>query len=310
MATRYFSIDVYDNTGAPLASLPTWVDYRVRAVSDGADIAPQPSDPTIAAVSGVVGKYQFPCELSAGQYAMGRVDCSASAYPRYQDIFIPFEEVAASGAVTATVTVSVAGSPLPYARVALYSGSTLVTSGQTGASGTVSLTADVGTYTARTVAPGYTFGDVSLAFSGTSTVSPSTISGDEATLADVAAPSGLTRSVDYDAPSLAAKVYGYAEGDTLAFTRTITNVPSGRTIASATLTVRRSAQASTAIATPTVTVTDSGADQTGAVSWSLTAAQTAAIGPTPAVYDLALTLDNGSIRTVELGKIALTQGIT
>src|SRR5574343_184444 len=301
MATRYFSIDVYDNTGAPLASLPTWVDYRVRAVSDGADIAPQPSDPTIAAVSGVVGKYQFPCELSAGQYAMGRVDCSASAYPRYQDIFIPFEEVAASGAVTATVTVSVAGSPLPYARVALYSGSTLVTSGQTGASGTVSLTADVGTYTARTVAPGYTFGDVSLAFSGTSTVSPSTISGDEATLADVAAPSGLTRSVDYDAPSLAAKVYGYAEGDTLAFTRTI---------ASATLTVRRSAQASTAIATPTVTVTDSGADQTGAVSWSLTAAQTAAIGPTPAVYDLALTLDNGSIRTVELGKIALTQGIT
>jgi hypothetical protein len=113
------------------------------------------------------------------------------------------------------------------------------------------------------------------------------------------------------------------EGDNYDIRRTITNIPSGQTLTQAWLTVKSSladpdvnaiVQLSiTTSLTSAGQITDDGADQTGALIFTLTGPQTRAIGdqsPTLLSFDIQLLTSTGKIYTLEIGTISALQDVT
>lgn len=243
----------------------------------------------------------------------GYLDAAVSSRLAAADYTAPPSAAAVAAAVlqgtgTRSVTITAqdsAGSAVPGARVDVLSGSTLVTRGTlTNTSGQTTVLLDDGTYTLRTTLTGWSFDAVSATVSAGSLTA--TVLGTDLE-SDATAAVGLTRSVDVEAPSLAVAINGWVEGDgPRTLTRNVTSLPA--TITAATLTVKRHYGGS-AVATLTGTITDSGADGTGQVTFSLTAANSAAIGAEAHVYDVVLTLTGGRLVTVEKGTLTLTQGV-
>jgi hypothetical protein len=217
---------------------------------------------------------------------------------------------AGSGAGARAVVVTAldsAGSPLVGARVDVFSGSTLVTRGQrTGAAGTVTVHLDDGSYVLRTTLQGYAFDDVGATVSAGALAF--TVAGSSGEAADPLQV-GVTRGLDYAAPRDDYTVEGLVEGDgTATLTRTVANVPGGRTIASALLTVKRPDRVGDADTRARLQLTGTVSGTT--LTFSMTAAQSRTLGPDPLAYDVQVVLDDGTKKTLELGTFQQIPDVT
>lgn len=105
---------------------------------------------------------------------------------------------------------------------------------------------------------------------------------------------------------------GIVRGDSFTLTRTIPNVPSGDTIASAKLTLKGSiSDADPGLFQLTGTVTSNGATGIGLVSFAFSSANTLLmVQDTPYYFDIQLTMTLGNILTIEQGVTSATYQVT
>lgn len=337
MATRRELLFVRSSSGALAnsGSTPTWTAF---ALCDSAGSVVSTTGPTFTGVD--TGQYEFAINLSAGQYARGQIAVTSPGvgpyvYEQYYEDLVSGGATAAeidtllsashgagawgaggTGARSVTVTVQDgAGSGVPGARVSAWAGTVLVAGPLvTSGSGQVTLALDDGSYTLRATLTGWSFAPVTATVSaGSLAFSVAGAMGDDGL---AVAPVGLTRSVSCTAPSYGAEISGFVGGDgPIAFSRTITGVPAGRTIASALWTAKApslmQAADGRAVLQVALTVTDSGAgDTVGAVAWSLSAVDTKALHGQLWAYDVQITLDNGTKITPEVGTLRVADGVT
>lgn len=113
-------------------------------------------------------------------------------------------------------------------------------------------------------------------------------------------------------PNYDGLITGFVCGDDLTITRTISNIPSGQTLTSATITVKDVERAITPLFQYTVTsvssshgvITDTGADGTGAVTFSLFDTDTALLTPNEnCFYWIDVVTSEDKIYTPEKGVI-------
>jgi len=207
-----------------------------------------------------------------------------------------------SGAQACAITVTVDGQARQGARVDVFAGGTIAAQAWTNASGVATVNLDAGTYTARVTSPSATWPTTTVVVTATDTITPSTLSGTGAT-STATTPVGLSGSVSYTAPEYAGAIGPLAARDSWTITRDITALPAN--VSSAKFTIRAFGSPGTSLVDATVTVTDSTAP-TAALSIAMEADDLALEGGRYA-YDVELTLANGSVRTVEIGVITVTQ---
>jgi hypothetical protein len=109
-------------------------------------------------------------------------------------------------------------------------------------------------------------------------------------------------------------------GDTLAVVRTVTSVPSGDSLASAKLTIKAKDTDTTNILQKSITtvgtadgqITDTGAgDQTGALRINVLSTDYGSIvAHKTYAYDIQVTTANGTVDTIEKGKVKFIQDVT
>jgi hypothetical protein len=347
MATRREIFFIRDSTGALVDSggALAWAQFAIRN-SDGT--LASSSGPSFTDRG--TGIAEFEVTLTSGQYAYGEVTITAPGVGpitygpvTYADLLTPATSsdipsaatvatqvdttlsashgsgawggAAGDGARSVTVTVqTAAASAVPGARAYIFSGSTLVAGPlTTNSSGQATFSLDDGSYVVRSILTGYTIPDKAITVSSGSTSFTATATQGTSELAQ--APVGVTRAISIAAPSHGEEIRGFVEGDgPTTFTRTISGVPAGKTIASGYFTVKAPDRTGVADARAqvqvAVTVTDSGADTSGEVTWTLTAAQAAGLRGKRWRYDLQLTLSDSAKTTPETGEIELVDGVT
>lgn len=319
MATRVLTFLALDSAGAPQGSLsPVFSSYLV----DGA--TPGGGAPAISAVSGATGLYSFTATLTAGQRLQAVVDLTASCTgQRYLGAAYHFDDLftaaatdtqlsashgsgqwgaSGSGAQACAITVTVDGQARQGARVDVYAGGSVAAQAWTNASGVATVNLDAGTYTTRVTSPGATWATTTVVVTATDTITPSTLSGTGAT-STATTPVGLSGSVSYTAPEYAGAIGPLAARDSWTITRDITALPAN--VTSAKFTVRAFGSPGTSLVDATVTVTDATAP-TAALSIAMEADDLALEGGRYS-YDVELTLADGSVRTVEIGVLTVTQ---
>lgn len=122
-------------------------------------------------------------------------------------------------------------------------------------------------------------------------------------------------------PRLNEQITGYVAGDSLTLPFSVPNMPAGRTLTKAWFTVKiaKTDADVAAVLQLTITtaltsqgqITDATGVAAGALTFTATAAQTAAIGAdTPRYYDVQIKDDLGQIATIEGGTITFEQGVT
>lgn len=123
-------------------------------------------------------------------------------------------------------------------------------------------------------------------------------------------------------PTLDARIDNVVAGDDIQITRTITSVPSGETLTDAWFTVKEHPDDTdaaaiidkqiTSVDVPgTGQITDTGADETGAVRFDLTDADTALLVPGRDYYwDIQVKTSAAAIYTPTAGKIRSVKGVT
>jgi hypothetical protein len=118
-----------------------------------------------------------------------------------------------------------------------------------------------------------------------------------------------------------ATIRDQTAGDAFSVLRAVPGLPAGRTLAKAWLTIKQNKTDPDAAAklqldittapTSEGQITDATGVAPGALTFTITAAQSAAIGAARRFYyDVQIKLDNGEIATLELGTLQLDQGIT
>lgn len=209
---------------------------------------------------------------------------------------------AGSGAQACSLTVQVDAQARQGARIDVYSGGSIAAQAWTNASGVATVNLDAGTYTARVTSPGATWPTTTVVVTATDTITPSTLSGTSAT-STATTPVGLTGSVSYTAPEYAGVIGPLAARDSWTLTRDVTALPAN--ISSAKFTVRQFGPPGASLITATVTVTDA-TSPTGSISVAI-AADALTLDAGRYAYDFEVTLADGSVRTVEIGTLYVTQ---
>ncbi|HAM54298.1 MAG TPA: hypothetical protein DCQ64_02350 [Candidatus Rokubacteria bacterium] len=188
--------------------------------------------------------------------------------------------------------------------LAINGSSELVAAQLTDGGGSVSLLLDAGAYTLLATRPGYQWAETAVTVSSPDTISTSTIAGSALTAGQFAQV-GVTRSVSCSAKTRGARIENISQGDVLTLTRTVTGVPDGTTISSAVVRFGSFAEKRTDLSVA-ATVTDSGADGTGVITFALTAAYTRGFQPgQPTDYQLRVVLASGTEVLVEDGVIVV-----
>lgn len=320
MATRVLTFLALDSAGAPQGSLsPVFSAYLVDGSTPGGGA------PAISAVSGATGLYSFTATLTAGQRLQAVVDLTASCTgQRYLACATDYDELdtpgavdaelsathgsgtwgggAGSGAQACAITVTVDGQARQGARIDVFAGGSIAAQAWSGADGTCVVNLDAGTYTARVTSPGATWATTTVVVTATDTITPSTLAGTGAT-STATTPVGLSGSVSYTAPEYAGTIGPLAARDSWTITRDITALPSN--VVSAKFTVRGFGSPGTSLVDATVTVTDATAP-TAALSIAMEADDLSIEGGRYS-YDVEITLTDGSVRTVEIGTLTVTQ---
>lgn len=122
-------------------------------------------------------------------------------------------------------------------------------------------------------------------------------------------------------PRTDVKIAGYVAGDDLTVSRDVLNIPAGRTLAKAWLTVKNlDTDADPGLVQKTITsvagadgqITDTGADGTGALLFKLSATDTGTtlVAGKTYVFDIQAKFDDNTIATLEKGTISFVQGVT
>jgi len=323
MATRLLTILAKDSAGAPQGSLsPVFSAYLVDGATPG-------TVPTISAVAGATGLYEFTATLLSGERLQAVVDLTASCTgERYLAIATDFDELfaveavgtdlsnthgsgqwggsAGSGAQACTLTITVGSVARQGARVDVLSGTTVVAQGFTDSSGQVVVNLDAGTYVARVFDPGAQWPSTTVVVTATDTITPSTIDGAEIA-SDVTAPVGLSGSVSATAPDYAGTIGPLASGDTWTITRTITGL-SANVLTAAFAVRRKDDSPGASLFTATATVTDAPAP-TGTVSIAI-AAGALDLSAGRYRYELRLNLVGGSVVRPEIGDFIVTDRVS
>jgi hypothetical protein len=253
------------------------------------------------------GRYSFLPGLAIDEARcwFAQVDTSHVAVPSggqvaYEDQVQPL--ALGAGSQTVTLTALLDGAACQGVRIDVTSGGAIFAQGFTASDGTIVLNLDPGTYTVAATRSGGAWNAVTITVSSPNTVAPTSLSG-MSVPSESSTPVGLTGSVAYTAPNYAGAIGPLAARDSWTITRDITALPAA--IASAKFTVRAFGSPGTSLITATVTVTDATAP-TGAVSVAI-AADALSIEGGRYAYDFELTLADGSVRTVEIGVLTVTQ---
>ena len=112
----------------------------------------------------------------------------------------------------------------------------------------------------------------------------------------------------------------FVAGDAFGLTRSVTNVPSPRVLTKVYLTLKKDPRDAdpgvlqltiTTSATSAGQITNAGGSGTGAFTFAVSSAQSAALGPLQTfVYDLKVIYDDGEPVTLETGTLTLERGVT
>jgi hypothetical protein len=300
VATKTIRRPAWLNGEPAVGLVPTW---KSRFVGDDltAGAAAAPDDPEEVGGPGASGIYRVTITLGEGEAFDGVIQWNG-ADNLYESVSLDYFDLVgfSTGAGARSVVVTArdrAGSPLPHAKIEVLSGSTLVIPARrTGANGTVTIAIDDGSYVLRTTLPGYSFDDAGLTVSADRTAA---VVGDAGDSPDPIQ-DGLTRALDYAAPRNDWRIGGHFEGDgPTPFTRTVANVPAGRTIASAKWTVKNPTRLGTADAYAKLQKTLGVSGTT--LTWSVTATESRRLGTDAFAYDVQVVLDDGTVQTLEFG---------
>jgi hypothetical protein len=118
-----------------------------------------------------------------------------------------------------------------------------------------------------------------------------------------------------------AKIRDQTAGDAFSVRRAVPDLPAGRTLAKAWLTIKQNQTDLDAAAKLQLTITTTPTSQgqivdasgvaANALTFTVTAVQSAQVGAARRFfYDIQVKLDNGEIATPELGTLQLDQGVT
>lgn len=222
-----------------------------------------------------------------------------------------------AGAQACTITATDGSTPLVGARVDAFNaaGSVLLATGYTGSAGTVVLYLDAGAVKLRSTLAGYSFAAVDATVSATDTISPASVTGVALPAAAGTSVTGASRALSWATLLEDQTISGIVSGDTLRLDRSISDLDAGRTVIRATLSVSgatdRAHGPAAKLLTAAATIDDAGSTGTALVHWSLAAGATSPLrNGAPYYYDVEIELDNGTIRTRELGLITAEQGVT
>jgi len=112
----------------------------------------------------------------------------------------------------------------------------------------------------------------------------------------------------------------FVAGDAFGVGRTVTSIPSGRTMATGYLTVKKDPRDAdpgalqlsiNSSGSSQGKITDQGASGTGALTFAISCAQSTALGALQGyVYDIKVIYDDGEPVTLEVGTLALERGVT
>ena len=202
-----------------------------------------------------------------------------------------------------------AGNPIGGALVTIRSGATKV-AGPTATTpgGVATFGLNAGTYTVAATAPGHEGATLQVTVSATDTISPSTLTLTALT-DDLRSRVGIAGTCSITAPAIGATIGGITAGEDVRITRTCTAVTSGETITAATLKVGSARASGSSWTDFAGTVSDTGADGTGAFRFDLTPAQTRSFARgSPHDYLVTVTLSGGKTYVVERGRFTVLPG--
>jgi hypothetical protein len=219
---------------------------------------------------------------------------------------------AGSGTEAVTLTFTADGSAVQGAKVTIYNGSgTSVASGSTNSAGRLTVNLDAGTYTARAFLPGYSWSSTSVVVTATDTVTPSTINGSALT-DNLTTREGVSGVCSITAPAIDSLISTITQGENVTISRTCYGVTDGTTIDTAKLYIgdaRTNQWRVSGSSGISGTVSDTGADGTGAFSFSLTPAITAsARADTSYDFKIVVVLASGTTHVPESGTFRVLPG--